>query len=255
MQEPIYPYDLEAINYGLKNLLSLNTSYIFSGQMVDLLVRQLVPMSREAIHRTENKELKLIAAVVCILAVWMVRFARRSFKAWEQSQGRGSGSNSNSSSSSNNSGRLSLNGSSNGSTGGTAAGYKITANPTELETGLVKVGNITFDPGSILGKGCEGTFVYRGTFDNRDVAVKRVLAACFSIADREVDLLRESDEHPNVVRYFCMEQCRQFRYIALELCVATLQVGMGRHSWELLTCALFGAQVAKFFGCAIRRFI
>jgi hypothetical protein len=33
------------------------------------------------------------------------------------------------------------------------------------------------------------------------VAVKRVLAACFSIADREVELLRESDEHPNVVRY------------------------------------------------------
>ena len=36
-------------------------------------------------------------------------------------------------------------------------------------------------------------------------------------------MLRESDEHPNVVRYFCMEQCRQFRYIALELCAATLQ--------------------------------
>ena len=67
-------------------------------------------------------------------------------------------------------------------------------------------------------------FIFRrGRFDNRDVAVKRVLAACFSIADREVDLLRESDEHPNVVRYFCMEQDRQFRYIALEFCCATLQ--------------------------------
>ena len=64
---------------------------------------------------------------------------------------------------------------------------------------------------------------FRGKFDTRDVAVKRVLAACFSIADREVDLLRESDEHPNVIRYFCMEQDTQFRYIALELCAATLQ--------------------------------
>ena len=26
-----------------------------------------------------------------------------------------------------------------------------------------------------------------------------------------------------MIRYFCMEQCRQFRYIALELCSATLQ--------------------------------
>lgn len=125
-------------------------------------------------------------------------------------------------------------------------GYEVTANPIELENGNVKVGNITYEPDHILGKGCEGTFVYksvsyrqtmrfmaclthcypffsRGRFDNRDVAVKRVLAACFSIADREVDLLRESDEHPNVIRYFCMEQDRQFRYIALELCCATLQ--------------------------------
>ena len=66
------------------------------------------------------------------------------------------------------------------------------------------------------------SFHFRGKFDNRDVAVKRVLAACFTIADREVELLRESDEHPNVVRYFCMEQDRQFRYIALEYCCATL---------------------------------
>lgn len=44
----------------------------------------------------------------------------------------------------------------------------------------------------------------RGRFDNRDVAVKRVLPECFNFADREVELLRESDQHPNVIRYFCM---------------------------------------------------
>merc|ERR1712079_97758 len=95
----------------------------------------------------------------------------------------------------------------------------------KMEDGSVKVGNIQFDESVVLGKGCEGTFVYKGKFDTRDVAVKRVLAACFSIADREVDLLRESDEHPNVIRYFCMEQDTQFRYIALELCAATLHAG------------------------------
>lgn len=65
--------------------------------------------------------------------------------------------------------------------------------------------------------------VCRGTFDNRDVAVKRILPECFSFADREVQLLRESDEHPNVIRYFCTEKDRQFQYIAIELCAATLQ--------------------------------
>jgi serine/threonine protein kinase len=64
----------------------------------------------------------------------------------------------------------------------------------------------------------------RGEFDGRGVAVKRLLPDCFTVADREVSLLRESDAHPNVIRYFCMEQDQQFRYIALELCSATLQV-------------------------------
>ncbi|OXB77043.1 UNVERIFIED_CONTAM: hypothetical protein H355_014865 [Colinus virginianus] len=99
---------------------------------------------------------------------------------------------------------------------------------TEQEEGdddanRVMVGKISFNPKDVLGHGAEGTIVYRGTFDNRDVAVKRILPECFSFADREVQLLRESDEHPNVIRYFCTERDRQFQYIATELCAATLQ--------------------------------
>ncbi|XP_076309470.1 serine/threonine-protein kinase/endoribonuclease Ire1 isoform X2 [Tachypleus tridentatus] len=92
----------------------------------------------------------------------------------------------------------------------------------ENKDGRVHVGKIIFSPHDILGHGCEGTFVYRGSFDGRQVAVKRILPECFNFADREVNLLRESDEHPNVIRYFCMEEDKQFRYIALELCSATL---------------------------------
>ncbi|KFZ66519.1 Serine/threonine-protein kinase/endoribonuclease IRE1, partial [Antrostomus carolinensis] len=68
-----------------------------------------------------------------------------------------------------------------------------------------------------------GTFVFRGQFDGRNVAVKRLLPECFHLVDREVQLLRESDEHPHVVRYFCTEKDKQFHYIAIELCSATLQ--------------------------------
>lgn len=91
------------------------------------------------------------------------------------------------------------------------------------EEGINQVGKISFDPQVVLGKGCEGTFVFKGTFEERDVAVKRLLPECFTFADREVSLLRESDAHENVVRYFCTEQDRQFRYIAVELCSATVQ--------------------------------
>ncbi|XP_050691255.1 serine/threonine-protein kinase/endoribonuclease IRE1-like isoform X2 [Eriocheir sinensis] len=112
-----------------------------------------------------------------------------------------------------------------GSQGSTGSGSSssVTAVAEELNDGTISVGKIIFNPQKLLGKGCDGTFVFRGSFDGRSVAVKRVLPDCFSIADREVDLLRESDQHPNVIRYFCTEQCRQFRYIALELCGATLE--------------------------------
>ncbi len=93
----------------------------------------------------------------------------------------------------------------------------------DLGDGEVKVGKITFNSNQVLGKGCEGTFVFKGAFEKRDVAVKRLLPECFTLADREVSLLRESDAHENVVRYFCTEQDRQFKYIAVELCSSTLQ--------------------------------
>jgi hypothetical protein len=54
--------------------------------------------------------------------------------------------------------------------------------------------------------------VTRGRFDGRDVAVKRLLPECFSFADREVELLRESDLHPNVIRYFCMVSYLVYQY-------------------------------------------
>uniref|UniRef100_A0A7M4DZU0 Serine/threonine-protein kinase/endoribonuclease IRE1 n=1 Tax=Crocodylus porosus TaxID=8502 RepID=A0A7M4DZU0_CROPO len=102
-------------------------------------------------------------------------------------------------------------------------GVTIVVRTLMAYTSTVMVGKISFNPKDVLGHGAEGTIVYRGTFDNRDVAVKRILPECFSFADREVELLRESDEHPNVIRYFCTEKDRQFQYIAIELCAATLQ--------------------------------
>ncbi|KFV72504.1 Serine/threonine-protein kinase/endoribonuclease IRE1, partial [Struthio camelus australis] len=88
---------------------------------------------------------------------------------------------------------------------------------------MIVVGKISFNPKDVLGHGAGGTFVFRGRFDGRNVAVKRLLPECFHLVDREVQLLRESDEHPHVVRYFCTEKDKQFHYIAIELCSATLQ--------------------------------
>lgn len=93
----------------------------------------------------------------------------------------------------------------------------------EIPEGWMAVGSkLMYHPSDILGTGCEGTVVYRGTFDGREVAVKRVVSEFVKFAHREADLLRESDTHPHVIRYFCMESDSQFKYLALELCIASL---------------------------------
>ncbi|KAG2411929.1 hypothetical protein HFD88_009485 [Aspergillus terreus] len=89
--------------------------------------------------------------------------------------------------------------------------------------GLVQIGRLKVNTDIVLGHGSHGTVVYRGAFDGRDVAVKRMLVEFYDIASHEVGLLQESDDHNNVIRYYCREQAAGFLYIALELCPASLQ--------------------------------
>lgn len=64
--------------------------------------------------------------------------------------------------------------------------------------------------------------MFRGSLQGRSVAVKRLLQDFVTLASREVDVLQESDHHPNVIRYFYQEAHANFLYIALELCPASL---------------------------------
>lgn len=52
--------------------------------------------------------------------------------------------------------------------------------------------------------------------------MKRLLHDFVTVASREVDILQESDDHPNVIRYYYQESLNNFLYIALELCPASL---------------------------------
>ena len=55
------------------------------------------------------------------------------------------------------------------------------------------------------------------------MAVKRLLRQFYDLAKKEIEVLIMSDEHPNVVRCFAMEEDREFVYLALEKCRSTLQ--------------------------------
>ncbi len=75
---------------------------------------------------------------------------------------------------------------------------------------------------TVVGHGSHGTVVYRGSLQGRAVAVKRLLQEFVTLAAREVNIRQESDDHPNVIRYFYQESHGNFLYIALELCPASL---------------------------------
>lgn len=64
--------------------------------------------------------------------------------------------------------------------------------------------------------------VFKGSLQGRAVAVKRLLRDFVTLATREVSILEESDDHPNVIRYFYQEAQGNFLYIAIELCPASL---------------------------------
>lgn len=99
----------------------------------------------------------------------------------------------------------------------------VATSVTEVCGSVIQIGHLKVYTDTVLGFGSHGTMVYRGSFGGRDVAVKRMLLEFYEIASHEVSLLQESDDHPNVIRYFDKESAGEFLYIALELCPASLQ--------------------------------
>ncbi|XP_064996915.1 serine/threonine-protein kinase/endoribonuclease IRE1a-like isoform X2 [Musa acuminata AAA Group] len=73
-----------------------------------------------------------------------------------------------------------------------------------------------------IGHGSNGTVVFEGFFGGRPVAVKRLLRAHHDVAFKEIQHLIASDRHPNIVRWYGVEQDLDFVYISLERCICSL---------------------------------
>jgi len=56
-----------------------------------------------------------------------------------------------------------------------------------------------------LGYGSHGTIVFQGPFQGRAVAIKRFNQSFATLATREISILQQSDDHPNVIRYYYQE--------------------------------------------------
>lgn len=90
--------------------------------------------------------------------------------------------------------------------------------------GLLQVGKLRIDAkeDKCLGRGSNGTAVFPGTLDGREVAVKRLIRSSNSLAAKEIKHLLSSDENPHVIRYFGKEESQHFTYIALDLFTTSL---------------------------------
>jgi serine/threonine-protein kinase/endoribonuclease IRE1 len=73
----------------------------------------------------------------------------------------------------------------------------VTKDMQAVTGSIIKMGNIEVDTDYQLGTGSNGTLVFAGRYDGREVAVKRMLIQFYDIASQETKLLRESDDHPN----------------------------------------------------------
>ncbi len=67
----------------------------------------------------------------------------------------------------------------------------------EVSGSTLKMGSLEVNEAEQLGTGSNGTIVFAGKWDGRNVAVKRMLVQFNEIASQETRLLRESDDHPN----------------------------------------------------------
>lgn len=73
----------------------------------------------------------------------------------------------------------------------------VTNDVEEVSGPILKMGSLEVNTDQQLGTGSNGTVVFAGKWDGRDVAIKRMLIQFNEIASQETKLLRESDDHPN----------------------------------------------------------
>lgn len=77
---------------------------------------------------------------------------------------------------------------------------------------VVVTKKLSYDRDKVLGSGSYGTVVYQGQFEDRPVAVKKMMRRQQEIVDREVFMLLKTDSHQNIVRFvfdkiFWAHQC------------------------------------------------
>lgn len=79
---------------------------------------------------------------------------------------------------------------------------------------MIQVGKLSYDRKKVIGRGHYGT-VFSGLFQNKlPVAVERFMRDFndSSSIKEEKEIMSKIGNHPNILRYFCMEKDKDFKY-------------------------------------------
>lgn len=97
---------------------------------------------------------------------------------------------------------------------------------------IVKFGrNFVHFANEELGRGANGTFVYKGKFNDRPIAIKKVPKHQMEIVMKEISIILKND-HPNVLFYFGAEEDELHYYIGNELCKFNLTTFIEDQTWK-----------------------
>lgn len=66
--------------------------------------------------------------------------------------------------------------------------------------------------------GSSGTVVFSGELQGRPVAVKRMLLQFYEDAQKELNLILQTDTHPNIIRFHFQDFDKNFVYLVYEKC-------------------------------------
>ena len=89
------------------------------------------------------------------------------------------------------------------------------------------------DEENSLGNGSQGTRVYRGMFQRRPIAIKRVMKTVSKVVEQEISIMLKINRHPNILQYFAYEEDENFIYIGTELCEGNLATFVQNKSYNL----------------------
>ncbi|KAL4494484.1 hypothetical protein ABPG72_019894 [Tetrahymena utriculariae] len=94
-------------------------------------------------------------------------------------------------------------------------------NQESSEQNTNKFKGLQINRNKVLGYGAQGTVIFEGTFQGREIAVKQLLKDNKDLASKEIQMLIKL-QHKNIIKYYYFEETKDHILLGLEKCVGSI---------------------------------